>query len=38
MVERLKRPLIENAKIFSITQKDPKKGFHKDMIRYISLA
>ena len=36
-VERLKRPPTENAKIFLMTQKDPYKGFHKDMIRNISL-
>ena len=36
-VERLKRPPTENAKIFLMTQKDPYKGFQKDMIRNISL-
>ena len=36
-VERLKRPPTENAKILLMTQKNPGKGFHKDMIRHISL-
>ena len=33
-VERLKRKYKD---LFLMTQKDPNKGFHKDMIRYISL-
>ena len=36
-VERLKRPPTEKAKIFLMTQKNPEKGFHKHIIRYISL-
>ena len=36
-VERLKRTPTEKAKIFLMTQKNPNKGFHKNMVRYISL-
>ena len=36
-VARLKRPPTEKAKIFLMTQKNPEKGFHKHIIRYISL-
>ena len=36
-VERLKRPPQRMQRSFLMTQKDPDKGFHKDMIRHISL-
>ena len=36
-VERLKRPLKRMQRSFLMTQKDPSKGFHRDMISHSSL-
>ena len=36
-VERLKDPQQRMQRSFLMTQKDPSKGFHKDMTRHISL-